>query len=96
MEQQTLILETIMGPKDIPAPAGWEFDKTGIRVWVALVNAVKDRRKKQKTKRDEHMIDGKIVTLSNILANSLGMSNFFWQDAAEQFADTENGSLTNT
>src|SRR3546814_3257492 len=37
-EHQILKVRTILGPKDIPAPADFDFDTTGTIVWIKLVN----------------------------------------------------------
>lgn len=82
MADQTLILDTIAGPREITAPAGWNFDRTAISVWAALIRFTRDSMKPQKRARDGYVLAGKIGVLSNILANVLGMAEPYWEQQA--------------
>jgi hypothetical protein len=84
-DRQTLMLPTLAGPQPIEAPAGWKFDKTGIRVWSKLLEYTEDgfsQVNKRQLQRDEHIRHGRVTLLANILANSFGMAGTYWQDAA--------------
>src|SRR3546814_15295138 len=43
-EHQILKVRTILGPKDIPAPADFDFDTTGTIVWIKLVNLAREAK----------------------------------------------------
>jgi hypothetical protein len=84
---QTLMIDTIAGPKPMKAPGGWEFDDTAKTVWCWLVNYtfdLHDPRHKQRLKRDEFVLKGQVHALAIILANALGMAPFYWENAAKE------------
>jgi len=86
IDTQTLTIDTIVGPKPIDAPAGWEFDKTATTAWSWLLTYTRRRSEKLKTQRDGYVIDGQIQALAIVLANSLGMAPFYWEKIAREMA----------
>lgn len=88
-DMQTLTLDTIVGPKPVLAPGGWEFDKTATIAWAKLLELVREQRKPQKLKRDEYVLDGQSLVLSVVLANSLGMASFYWREQARGIVRSE-------
>ncbi|MEQ6332913.1 hypothetical protein [Sphingobium sp. MK2] len=84
---QTLTLDTISGPKPLPAPGGWQFDETATTVWSWLLTYTDKRSQPLKTQRDGHVLDGQIYALSIILANVLGMAPPYWMGQAKEFVD---------
>lgn len=83
-ERQELTLDTMMGPRPIAAPAGWEFDKTAVIAWSKLIEET--RTKDFKRLRDKFMVEAKIEALANVLACSLGMATHYWVMAAREIA----------
>lgn len=83
---QILMLDTIMGPQPRYAPARWEFDKTAVIAWCALLHQVEElaRPQRRRTRLMHHRIDGKIEVLCNVLANALGMASTYWLNQAEE------------
>lgn len=81
MSNQIIILDTVVGPKELRAPAGWEFDKTSTHVWSALLS---ETRRAPKLGKDKHARQHTIDVLSNILANVLGMAGFYWEQEAKR------------
>lgn len=76
---QIVLIDTIMGPKPLRAPDGWEFDKTGVIVWAALLSAV---RLKPTLGKDKHAREQLIFSLANILSSALGMASPYWIEQA--------------
>lgn len=83
---QTLILDTICGPKPILAPDDWKFDKSATIVWSTLLRYTCEQRHTPKSKRDGFVLAGKIDALANVLANSLGMATYYWITQARAIA----------
>lgn len=92
-EKQTQIIgfDTFVGIKRMVAPGGWQFTKVDKLLWSALCRYTQDRRRDQKRKRDEYVLDGQIEALSKVLANSLGMSSHYWIIEARRLCDAEVG-----
>lgn len=88
-ETQYLMLDTLSGPQPRIAPAGWTFDKTATIAWCKMVTIQRDMNNAppQTTKRDLAVMQGKIETLGSVLALSLGMAEFYWTQAAQEFAE---------
>lgn len=87
---QTLMLDTLAGPKPILAPAGWKFDKTAVIVWSQLLWRTRQARQTPpKLKREQAALAGVICELSNILANALGMALPYWEGQAREIIDLE-------
>jgi hypothetical protein len=85
---QWVTLDTIVGPKQLPAPDGWQFGKTDVIVWARLMDCVEIRQQGVlKRRRDEHVFDGKIDELANVLANAHGMASPYWINAAKELTD---------
>lgn len=81
---QTLTYDSIAGPQSIKAPAGWTFDSTQTSVWLWLCAHTRTRSSgKLKTQKEIRFVEGKIDALAQILANTLGMAAFYWQQAAK-------------
>lgn len=79
-QYQILKIDTLVGPKDLRAPAGWDFDETAIHVWSALLA---ETRRSPILARDKHAQRWACDLLGNILANTLGMASFYWTEAAK-------------
>src|SRR3546814_19041729 len=45
-EPQILKVRTILGPKDLPAPADFDFDTTGTIVWIKLVHLARSEERR--------------------------------------------------
>lgn len=86
---QTLMLDTITGPRSILAPTGWEFDKTATIVWARLLTLYRRANKPFKTQRDRLVHDGKIEIIALVLASALGMATPYWQNAARDIVRAE-------
>ena len=82
MQTQTITIDTIMGPKEILAPEGWVFDKTATITWWKLLWATREGFTPFKLQRDKQHWSGKIDALSSVLATSLGMAAFYWEQTA--------------
>ena len=87
-EHQILTIRTIVGPKDIPAPANFEFDKTATMAWIRLLDLTRAAGQPMKLKRDLHVIEGQIDVLALVLSNALGYTKFFWEKTAREFAQS--------
>jgi hypothetical protein len=85
-ERQLLTIRTITGPKDISAPAQFEFDKTATMAWVRLVRLTQDLTKPTKRQRDRHVLEGQIDILALVLSDSLGFAKPYWTRLAQEFA----------
>lgn len=85
-ERQLLTIRTITGPKDIPAPAQFEFDKTATMAWARLVRLTQELEKPAKRQRDRHVLEGQIDILALVLSDSLGFAKPYWTRLAEEFA----------
>ena len=57
-------------------PKHCDFDPTSLECWVWLL--VTSREKKFRLKRDKIINDAKIEILAQVLANTNGMSTFYW------------------
>lgn len=84
---QTLTIDSPFGPREILAPAGWDFNSTDARVWSKLLDLT--RNTQFKTKRDEAVNNAQIEVLANVLANCLGMAAFYWVKVAREFVEKE-------
>lgn len=85
-EHQILEVRTIVGPKDVPAPAGFKFDATATTAWIKIVDLARDLRKPTKLKRDRFILEGQVEVLALVLANSLGLTPFYWSKIATDFS----------
>src|SRR3546814_11743220 len=56
-EHQILKVRTILGPKDIPAPADFAFDTTGTIVWIKLVNLAPEANFTIKVHRARYVLE---------------------------------------
>lgn len=79
---QVILVDSPMGPRPLHAPAGWTFDKTAKHLWSRFHFVVSERAKPQKRKRDEFVLDGQIEVMAIVLANSLGMTSWYWIEKA--------------
>jgi hypothetical protein len=75
-------VDTISGPKPIPAPDGWDYNKTDVTVWLWLLNKtseLNDAMTNKKSKvRDRHGLNEQINILAIVLGNAVGMSSSYW------------------
>jgi hypothetical protein len=85
---QTIILNTVMGPRELPAPEGWEFDKATMIAWSQLLEATRASFTPPKLKSDQAHLNGKIVALARLLAAVLGKATFYWEEQAIEIART--------
>jgi len=85
-----IIIETIAGPKEVKAPFDWDYDMTARIAWNKMVNIVHDLDAKQNAryalKRDILALKAQLRVLANVLSNSIGMSDFYWEQAAIEIA----------
>lgn len=92
METQNLILQTINGNKVIKVPTGFQYDKTAIVAWNKLLNVTEQLIHAQQSKRsllrDQAAMAAQRRALANVLADSLGMADFFWEQASLELAKT--------
>jgi len=86
---QKLILQTIVGPKEIGAPDGWEFDNTATIAWVHLLTLTRRLKQPFRTKRDEFVVGGQRYILCLVLSNALGMAVPYWEREAQEEVDRE-------
>jgi hypothetical protein len=89
MDTQNLIIDTLVGPKQIPAPTPWSFGKTDTIVWSRLLQATYLKIQlgdaaggPRVIKREHARYTGQIEALSAVLADSQGMAAFYWENAA--------------
>lgn len=90
-ETQTITIETVVGPKDHPAPDGWDFSPTmRRRVWIELLrlSGVELTHPQRDQPRANATVErrAKIGMLSILLANDLGMSSYYWAQEATRIA----------
>lgn len=81
-DTQTIMIETIIGPRPILAPATWEFDKTATVAWAKLLELTRESRMPHKSLRDRKVLEGQIYILAIVLANALGMAPPYWSGFA--------------
>lgn len=96
MKTQIVMLPTIMGDQPRFAPSGWEFDKTAIIAWCKLMHEAKEinlmkRGAKRHLMRDLDRAMVKAKCLSQVLASSIGMSDFYWIEAAKDLCEEHVG-----
>jgi hypothetical protein len=84
LNAQFITVDTPGGPQPLLAPDGWEFDRTAKKCWSRLLYVAGESLKPQKRVRDKHVLDGQVEVLAIVLANSLGMASFFWQQEAKR------------
>ena len=77
-----LTIDTIVGPRKIDAPDGWNYDDVSAIVWSKLLEQTRRGFEPFKLQRDRYHWAGKIEALANILSSSLGMAGYFWENAA--------------
>jgi hypothetical protein len=88
-----LTLQTIVGPKAVPAPEKWKFDKTTTIVWAKLLELARDYIGPFQRQRDKYVAEGQIDVLANVLANSLGMADYYWRRQALDIAEGEKADV---
>jgi hypothetical protein len=86
---QTLTLDTLAGPRPVPAPDGWRFEKTAVIVWAKLLEFTREARGPFKRQRDQFVVEGQIEALANVLASAIGMAPFYWQQEARRIVGRE-------
>src|SRR3546814_112529 len=86
-EHQILKVRTILGPKDIPAPADFDFDTTGTIVWIKLVHLAREAKLPIKIHQARYVLEGQMAVLALVLSNSLGFTTWYWMKAANEFAE---------
>lgn len=86
-ETQELTYGSPGGPRKIPAPANWKFDRSATIAWVWLVSTTRKLDSGEiKTIRERRYHEGQIRAFALVLANSLGMALPYWQDRAAELA----------
>lgn len=84
---QLITIDTLMGPSQIKAPGGWEFDETAKNCWSMLLSVTREvNDSASRTKREQAVLEGQAHILAVLLARSLGMAAFYWEQEAKKLS----------
>lgn len=86
-----LDLETIGGPKEVPAPDGYDYDKTATIAWARLLDLTREmhgQRMHRQSQKYFHRVDAKMEILAVVLASSLGMAAPYWYQRAREILES--------
>lgn len=81
-----LEIDTITGPKKIPAPLG-EYDETAKTVWLWMLNTrakYDDLKGTKIAKKKLEAIEAQLEILGIVLGNAVGMSSSYWTMEAKR------------
>src|SRR3546814_18691335 len=74
-KHKILKVRTILGPKDIPTPADFDFDTTGTIVWIKRVNLAHEAKLPNKIPPALYVPEGQNAVLALVLPNLLDFPN---------------------